>query len=65
MDKIVVNGHKYSAVESPTPGLCGKCAFKLGFGCRLEQLTGNALQYCSAKNRQDGKDVYFVLACKG
>lgn len=62
MEEIEINGHKYRAVESTTPGKCGTCAFKDGFGCALAQATRDALPYCSGKHRPDGKFVTFVPA---
>lgn len=62
METIEIRGHKYRAIESATPGTCGSCAFKNGFGCLLTEVTGNALSHCSGEHRPDGKSVNFVLA---
>ena len=62
-DTLKVRGRKYQLVPSPTPGRCGPCAFKAGFGCALAEETGNALIYCSGHHRADGLDMVWVPVC--
>lgn len=62
MEIIEVDGRKFRAVDSPKPGACGECALKQGFGCRLAEVKGTCLPYCSGAHRPDGKDVNWLPA---
>lgn len=64
MNEVEINGHKFAAIDAHVPGRCIGCALRDGFGCGLAEarLRGSLVPNCSAKYREDSRDVIFVLA---
>ena len=62
MNEVVINGHKFSAIDASAPGRCAGCALRKGFGCALVEarLRGSVVPNCSAYYREDSRDVIFV-----
>ena len=62
MNEVEINGHKFAAIDSPVPGRCVGCALRNGFGCKLHEarLADSSAPNCSAKYREDSRNVIFV-----
>ncbi len=59
---LVIDGHKYKAVD----GVLGKCTTCVGavqtFGCRIWRESSNA--HCQPHTRKDGRSIIWVPAVK-